>query len=105
MVYGWSSIKKNQESQRSFIDDVALDEALCFGWIDSIIKKVDESKYVRKFTKEMITANGAEINKKRIEVLIKEKRMTKFGMRKIDIAKQNGKWFELDRPEISYEHR
>jgi uncharacterized protein YdeI (YjbR/CyaY-like superfamily) len=101
----WLVFYKKESGKPTISYYDALDEALCYGWIDSIIKKVDESKYVRKFTKRNDNSKWSEINKKRIEILIKEKRMTKFGMRKIEIAKQNGKWFEIDKPEINSENQ
>jgi len=78
----------------------ALDEALCFGWIDSIIKKIDDIKYVRKFTVRNEISKWSVINKNKVKALIHEKRMTKFGLAKIEAAKQNGKWYENDRPEV-----
>lgn len=42
----------------------ALEEALCFGWIDSIIEKVDEEKYIRNFTPRSNVSNWSDLNKK-----------------------------------------
>jgi len=69
----------------------ALEEALCFGWIDSIIKKIDDEKYARKFTPRTNTSNWSEVNKKIFTALIKEGRMTEFGLMKIDIYLKTGK--------------
>jgi uncharacterized protein YdeI (YjbR/CyaY-like superfamily) len=44
----------------------ALEEALCFGWIDSIIKKTDDNKYVRKFTPRTNTIKWSDLNKKTV---------------------------------------
>ena len=49
-----------------------LEEALCFGWIDSIVKKIDEEKYVRKFTPRINTKNWSDINKRIVNELISE---------------------------------
>jgi uncharacterized protein YdeI (YjbR/CyaY-like superfamily) len=62
----------------------ALEEAICFGWIDSIIKKIDEEKYVRKFTPRKDTGNWSEINKKIVNKLIDRGIMTRAGLEKID---------------------
>jgi uncharacterized protein YdeI (YjbR/CyaY-like superfamily) len=99
----WLVFFKKETGRPSISYNDALDEALCFGWIDSIIKKMDESRYVRKFTKRNDNSKWSETNKKRVEALIKEKRMTKFGFAKIEAAKRNGKWSEKDRPEINIE--
>ena len=68
----------------------ALEEALCFGWIDSIIKKIDDDKYVRKFTPRKDTANWSELNKKMVMTLIDNGRMTEEGLKKIDIYLKTG---------------
>lgn len=82
----------------------AVEEALCFGWIDSIVKRIDEKKYVRKFTPRNIKSVWSDLNKKRVAKVIKEGRMTKAGLVKIEIAKQNGFWNkELKSIEISYD--
>ena len=52
--------------------DAAVEEALCFGWIDSIIKKVDEESYARKFTPRKDDSRWSELNRKRVEKLIKK---------------------------------
>lgn len=69
----------------------ALDVALCYGWIDSIIKKLDETKYVRKFTPRINTSKWSETNKKRVHVLIKNGKMTEAGLLKIDSYLKTGK--------------
>ena len=62
----------------------ALEEALCFGWIDSIIKKIDEEKYVRKFTPRTDCKNWSELNKSIVFELLKTGKMTDAGLAKID---------------------
>jgi uncharacterized protein YdeI (YjbR/CyaY-like superfamily) len=69
----------------------ALEEALCFGWIDSIIKKVNDNQYVRKFTPRTNTSNWSDINKKIVLSLIERGKMTENGLRKIDIWVKTGK--------------
>jgi len=49
----WLVFLKNSDSGQSLTYSDALDEALCFGWIDSLIKRIDDSRYVRKFTKRV----------------------------------------------------
>ncbi|MDP4175990.1 MAG: YdeI/OmpD-associated family protein [Bacteroidota bacterium] len=61
----------------------AIGEALCYGWIDSIIKKIDEERYVRKFTPRTNKNKWSEVNKARVRELIKEGRMTEFGLSKV----------------------
>ncbi len=61
----------------------AVEEALCFGWIDSIEKGIDEEKFAGRFTPRKEKSNLSESNKKRIKRLIKEGRMTNAGLEKI----------------------
>ena len=65
--------------------DEAVEEAVCFGWIDSIIKKIDEEKFVRKFTPRTDKSKWSELNKKRAQKMINEGRMTGVGLSKIDV--------------------
>lgn len=70
----------------------ALDEALCFGWVDSLVKAIDEKEYMRKFTPRKASSTWSEINKRRVEALACEGRMAPAGLRAIEVAKQNGMW-------------
>jgi uncharacterized protein YdeI (YjbR/CyaY-like superfamily) len=68
-----------------------LEEVLCFGWIDSLIKKIDDDKYARKITPRTNTRKWSELNKKKVLELIKEGKMTQAGLNKIDIYLKTGK--------------
>ena len=82
----------------------SVEEALCYGWIDSIIKKIDETKYARKFTPRKDNSKWSPSNKKRVEKLLKEGLMTEYGLQKIAIAKQSGMWDAPDqRPKLTFE--
>ncbi|MCX6742379.1 MAG: YdeI/OmpD-associated family protein [Candidatus Pacearchaeota archaeon] len=58
----------------------AVEEALCYGWIDSIIKGVDNNRFAQRFTPRRPTSPVSEMNKERIRRLIKQKRMTVIGL-------------------------
>jgi uncharacterized protein YdeI (YjbR/CyaY-like superfamily) len=77
----------------------AVDEALCFGWIDSKSKPIDHEKFMQFFSKRKAKSVWSRINKDKIERLTKEGRMTKAGFDAIEIAKQNGSWTILDEAE------
>ncbi len=62
----------------------SLEEALCFGWVDSIIQKIDEEKYARKFTPRRLGSKWSELNKHLVAKLIQEGRMTEAGLAKIE---------------------
>lgn len=70
----------------------AVEEALCFGWIDSLVKRVDDERYVRKFTPRKRGSVWSEANKRRVERLIREGRMTEAGLAKIETAQASGEW-------------
>ncbi len=63
----------------------AVEEALCFGWIDSIVKRIDDERFAQKFTPRRNTAKWSALNKRRVRKLIKEGRMTESGLAKIDL--------------------
>jgi len=77
----------------------AVDEALCFGWIDSKAKPLDEEKFMQFFSRRKAKSVWSRINKEKIERLIHEGLMTTAGYHIIEIAKQNGSWTILDEAE------
>ena len=83
--------KKHTGKPRIPYED-AVEEAICFGWIDSLIKKIDDEKYMQKYTPRNDNSIWSEINRKRAEKMIAEGKMTPFGLKKIDAAKKNGQW-------------
>ena len=83
--------KKHTGKPRIPYDD-AVEEALCFGWIDSIVKRVDEETYIQKYTPRKDRSIWSELNKRRALKMIRQKRMTRAGLAKIDEAKKSGEW-------------
>ena len=74
----------------------AVDEALCFGWIDSKKVSIDKEKSHQFFSKRKPVSTWSKINKAKIERLIADGKMTKAGLESIEIAKHNGSWSILD---------
>ena len=70
----------------------AVEEALCFGWIDSAKNKRDMESAYQKFSPRKPNSNWSELNIKRAKHLIKEGLMTEHGQKAIKIAKEKGKW-------------
>ncbi len=99
----WLIFFKKETRKPSMEYESAVEEALCFGWIDSVVKKIDDSKYARKFTPRKDKSNWSELNKKRAKKMIREGRMTEFGLVKINIAKKAGNWDKAERPNISFD--
>jgi uncharacterized protein YdeI (YjbR/CyaY-like superfamily) len=95
----WLIYYKKKSNLPTVLYNDAVDEALCFGWIDSKAKPIDEEKYMQFFTKRKPKSIWSKINKEKIERLTKEGLMTKAGFEIIEIAKQNGSWTILDEAE------
>ena len=83
--------------------DDAVEEAICFGWIDSIIKRIDDEKYARKFTPRTEDSRWSELNKKRAKKMIAAGKMTKAGLQKIEEAKRNGIWSQTSTQRKQFE--
>jgi len=77
----------------------ALEEALCFGWIDSKANKRDDNSYYQYFAKRKPKSNWSKVNKEKLAKLIGKGLMTTAGFESIDIAKRNGTWSALDEVE------
>lgn len=71
--------KKASGKPRISYDDAVL-EALCYGWIDSIVKTIDEESFAQRFSPRKSKSNLSQMNKERIRELIKTKKMTQAGM-------------------------
>lgn len=61
----------------------AVEEALCYGWIDSTAKGIDDGRYAQRFTPRRPSSSVSEMNKERIRRLIKQKRMTSIGLKAV----------------------
>jgi uncharacterized protein YdeI (YjbR/CyaY-like superfamily) len=90
----WLMYYKKHSGKPGIPYDDSVEEALCFGWIDGIIKRVDDEKCARKFMPRKSRSRWSESNKKRAEKMIREGKMTEAGMTKIEDAKKNGEWFK-----------
>jgi len=77
----------------------SVDEALCFGWIDSVKRTIDTEKYKQYFSKRKVKSNWSKINKDKVKILIEQGLMEEEGYKSIKIAKENGSWTILDEVE------
>ncbi len=80
-----SSIKTLKASE-------ALEEALCFGWIDGQMQSIDETKYLKYFSSRRKGSKWSEKNKNLVKELEAKGLMTDFGRTKVEEAKKNGMW-------------
>jgi len=92
----WLILYKANSGKFNLSWSEAVDEALCFGWIDSIRRPIDEEKFIQFFSKRKPKSNWSRINKQKIEKLFAEGKMTAAGINSIEVAKENGSWTILD---------
>ena len=74
----------------------AVQVAICYGWIDSTVRKLDEERRKQMFTPRKDKSVWSKLNKTYIEKLIKDDLMHESGLKKVEIAKKNGSWESLD---------
>jgi len=98
----WLICYKKQTNIPTITWSEAVDEALCFGWIDSTRKSIDSEKFIQFFTKRKPRSAWSKINKEKIERLMSENLMSQAGLESVEIAKQNGSWTLLDQVEELY---
>ncbi|GMQ25739.1 YdeI/OmpD-associated family protein [Algoriphagus sp. oki45] len=95
----WLIIYKKESEIPSVYYSEAVDEALCFGWIDSKPNKRNEDSYYQFFAKRNPKSNWSKVNKAKIAKLIEKGLMQSVGLEMIEIAKENGTWTALDEVE------
>ncbi|MFA7419231.1 MAG: YdeI/OmpD-associated family protein [Melioribacteraceae bacterium] len=88
----WLRLYKKNSDVKSINHDLALDEALCFGWIDGQAKSYDEQSYLQKFTPRRKGSIWSKRNTDNIERLIKERKMHPSGLAEVEKAKADGRW-------------
>ena len=87
--------KKSSDLAGPTYDDL-VDEALCFGWIDSRVRRVDHDRVMQWFSPRRAGGLWSKLNKERAERLVDEGLMTDHGRAAIDAARADGSWFQLD---------
>jgi uncharacterized protein YdeI (YjbR/CyaY-like superfamily) len=92
----WLVYLKQSSGDATFTDGDAVDEALCFGWIDSLPRKLDDRRTMLYFSPRKTGSPWSAVNKRKIEALEASGRMTSIGRAKIDAAKADGSWSLLD---------
>lgn len=82
----------------------ALEEALCFGWIDGQMKSIDEKVYIKYFAQRRKESKWSDKNKSLIAVLEKQGKMTDHGRAKVEAAKKRGTWNAPKGPQFNEKH-
>lgn len=88
----WMKLYKKGSGITSITYAEALDEALCYGWIDGQKKSLDAEAWIQKFTPRRARSIWSKRNTEHIARLIEEKRMQPAGLAEVDAAKADGRW-------------
>ena len=92
----WLLLYKKESNKPTIGWSEAVDEALCFGWVDSKRKPFDEEKFIQFFSRRKSKGTWSKINKEKVRQLSNKGLMTQAGFDSIEIAKENGSWTILD---------
>lgn len=88
----WLKIYKKKSGIASVTYPEALDEALCFGWIDGQLKSIDEKCYMQRFTPRRKKSMWSKRNIENIDRLNREGKMTERGWKEVEAARADGRW-------------
>ena len=92
----WLIFYKQQSGKPRVAYDEAVEEALCFGWIDSKAVTVDDERYMQFFSPRKPKSEWSKLNKQRVEKLTQQGLMTAAGLKAIEVAQRNGMWDAAD---------
>lgn len=88
----WVKIYKKKTKLASVTWDDVVIESLCWGWIDGVKKSIDDEAYLQRVTPRAVRSNWSKRNREHAERLIREGRMTEFGLAQVSAAKADGRW-------------
>ncbi len=88
----WLILLKKHVRKPSVTLGEAVEEALCFGWIDGKLRRVDDERHLHRFTPRQPGSVWSETNKARVRRLTAEGRMTEAGLRLVEAGKKSGEW-------------
>lgn len=88
----WLLLYKKHVGKEGVSYREGVEEALCFGWIDGKMKRIDDEKHMQRFSPRSSKSPWSKVNKDLAIRLGKEKQMTPAGMAAIEVAKKNGNW-------------
>jgi uncharacterized protein YdeI (YjbR/CyaY-like superfamily) len=92
----WLVVSKKDAPKPTLSRSEAVDEALCYGWIDGTTRSLDDHYFLQSFCRRKPKSVWSKINKDKVAQFIKEGRMAPPGMESIATAKANGYWSILD---------
>ena len=88
----WVAIQKKNSKIEGIRYIEAVEEAICYGWIDSTVRRLNEDFFIQWYSPRREDSVWSLINKKRAIELIEKGMMTKSGLRSVEAAKRSGKW-------------
>lgn len=91
----WLAYYKKHTGKPSVQYEEAVEEAICFGWIDSLVKAIDDERYMQHYTPRKKSSVWSQSNKDRVHRMIVEGRMTEYGMAVVLEAQKGGNWEAL----------
>lgn len=92
----WVILPKKGSGIPGITVDQLIDEALCWGWIDSLPRKIDDTRYKLYISPRNPKSNWSKVNKDKVARLEKEERIQPSGKAAIELAKSSGTWIALD---------
>jgi uncharacterized protein YdeI (YjbR/CyaY-like superfamily) len=90
--HSWLTVRKKNSSNKGVNLEEAVEEAICFGWIDGKLRKLDDKRFLLRFRPRKANSVWSKINKERAEKLIEAGRMMPEGLATIKRAKISGAW-------------
>ena len=88
----WLKIAKKNSGIASVDYQQAVEVALCYGWIDGLVRRFDDDFYVQRFTPRRAKSKWSKINRGKVEELIKAGKMKPAGLAEVERAKADGRW-------------
>lgn len=98
----WLVFLKRHTGRLNVSYDDAVEEALCFGWIDGVKRSIDEDRYMHRFTPRKPDSKWSKTNKERALRMLEAGQVAPAGKRSIELAKQNGRWADPDSGPTSF---
>jgi uncharacterized protein YdeI (YjbR/CyaY-like superfamily) len=92
----WLAVYKKKNGQGALSYEEAVEEALCFGWIDGRTNAMDEARYKLRMTPRQPGSGWSRLNKRRVEKLTRLGLMSPAGQARVDVAMRDGSWEKLD---------
>lgn len=88
----WVKFAKKGSGMASVTYSEAVEVGLCYGWIDSLTRSVDERFYVQKFTPRRARSKWSRVNRDKVDELVRQGRMKPAGLAQVERAKEDGRW-------------